>query len=101
MTEVLSPGQPGYEYLLFGTKLILRIPRGSLCPLRQLSPPHFSGLQSALEADQYIDSETPTSVLIHQRSRPQGCGSHPPCALRAGLSIPVSPGTPPARLGLC
>ena len=90
------------EFLFLGRMLILRIPRETLCLHGQLSPPTISGLQSEPEADQYIDSGTPASVLLHQLSRPLRMWDSPSlCSQGWGVPPTVSTGTHPARLDLC
>ena len=50
-------------------------------------PPTISGLQSVLEADQYIDSGIEASVVKTHGDVTQS----PACALRARLSLPPLP----------
>ena len=50
----------------------------------------ISGLQSVPETDQYIDSGTPASAVLHQNFRPLGIWNTPSLCYLPGISLPQS-----------
>ena len=73
--------------------------QGESLPPWAAQPPTISGLQSAPEADQYIDSRTPASVLLPWSSKPWGTKDTPfLCSQGWAVTPSVTPVTPPARL---